>query len=54
MATARLDRKAEEDHKRGKHVPVGEQNPSRGWKPAEQIAKSGEEGGELRSDYKTR
>ena len=44
MATARLDRKAEEDQNIGKHVPVGEQNPSRGWKPAEKIAKSGEKG----------
>ena len=44
MATARLDRKAEEDQNRGEHVPVGKQNPSRGWKPAEQTAKSGEKG----------
>ena len=44
MATARLDRKAEEDQNIGKHVPVGEQNPSRGRQSAQQIAKSGRKG----------
>ena len=45
--TARLDRKAEEDHIIGEHVPVGEQNPSRGRLSAQQIAKSGEMGEEV-------